>query len=126
MTKRTLTEKQQKFLDVLFNEADGDFLQAKRLAGYSENVHTGSIVDSLEDEIQDLVKKQIKKYGVKAVHAMGSILDDPVQMGAKDRMAAAKDILDRAGFKPTDKVDVKTDTPVFILPEKDRKEDGEN
>jgi hypothetical protein len=118
MAKRNLTEKQQAFLDVLFNEAEGDFVVAKRLAGYSENVHTGSIVESLEEEIAELVKKQISKLGVKAVMSMGHVLDNPSDLGNRERMAAAKDILDRAGFKPTDKVDVKTESPVFILPPK--------
>jgi hypothetical protein len=34
-------------------------------------------------------------------------------------MAAAKDLLDRAGFVKTDKVEVKSDSPLFILPPKD-------
>lgn len=122
MAKRNLTEKQQAFLDVLFNEAEGDFVAAKRLAGYSENVHTGSIVESLEEEIAELVKKQISKLGVKAVMSMGHVLDNPSDLGNRERMAAAKDILDRAGFKPTDKVDVKTESPVFILPPKSNNE----
>jgi hypothetical protein len=35
---RNLTEKQQKFLDVLFEEAKGDPVQAKKLAGYADGV----------------------------------------------------------------------------------------
>lgn len=120
---RKLTEKQERFLDVLFEEAEGDFLQAKRLAGYSENVHTGSIVDSLEDEIHELVKKQIARYGVQAIYSMGQIMTEPTKLGNKEKMAAAKDILDRAGFKPTDKMEVKTETPVFILPPKNREDE---
>ena len=34
---RQLTERQQKFLDVLFDEAGGDIPTAKRMAGYSDN-----------------------------------------------------------------------------------------
>ena len=34
-------------------------------------------------------------------------------------MLAAKDILDRAGFTKTDKVEVKTSEPLFILPAKE-------
>jgi hypothetical protein len=34
-------------------------------------------------------------------------------------MMAAKDILDRAGFTKTEKVEVKTTEPLFILPSKD-------
>ena len=48
-----------------------------------------------------------------------NIMDDPTQLGSKERLAAAKDILDRAGFKATEKVEVKAETPLFILPPKD-------
>jgi len=34
-------------------------------------------------------------------------------------MAAAKDVLDRSGFKASDKVEVATTSPLFILPPKD-------
>jgi hypothetical protein len=33
-------KKQQKFMEVLFDEAKGDILLAKKLAGYSENTPT--------------------------------------------------------------------------------------
>jgi hypothetical protein len=35
MMARTLTDKQQKFLDVLFDDARGSLVEAKKLAGYS-------------------------------------------------------------------------------------------
>ena len=34
---RQLTENQVKFLEVLFDEAGGDVVKAKKLAGYSDN-----------------------------------------------------------------------------------------
>jgi len=118
MTERKLTEKQQRFLEVLFEEAQGNFVEAKRLAGYSDNVYTQSIVDSLEEEIFELTKKYISKLGVKAAWSMQEVMMNPTDLGNKEKMSAAKDILDRGGFKPTEKLDVKTDTPVFILPAK--------
>lgn len=118
MSERKLTEKQQKFLDVLFEEAQGNFVEAKRLAGYSENVYTKYIVDALEEEIYELTKKYISKLGVKAAWSMQEVMTNPTDLGNKEKMAAAKDILDRGGFKPTEKVDVKSDVPVFILPAK--------
>jgi hypothetical protein len=48
---RTLTDKQQRFLDVLFDEANGDVVAAKKLAGYGDNSSTAAIVESLKDEI---------------------------------------------------------------------------
>ena len=123
MSDRKLTEKQQKFLDVLFEEAQGNFVTAKRLAGYSENVYTKHIVDTLEEEIYELTKKYISKLGVKAAWSLQEVMSNPTDLGNKEKMAAAKDILDRGGFKPTEKVDVKSDTPVFILPAKTKDSD---
>lgn len=54
-----MTEKQAKFLEVLFEEAEGDLLKAKRLAGYSENTSVREVVKNLEDEILDLSKKYL-------------------------------------------------------------------
>jgi hypothetical protein len=123
MTERKLTDKQQKFLEVLFEEAQGNFVEAKRLAGYSDNVYTQSIVDSLEKEIYELTKKYISKLGVKAAWSMNEVMMNPTDLGNKEKMSAAKDILDRGGFKPTEKMEVKTDTPVFILPAKSEETD---
>ena len=115
---RNLTEKQQKFLDVLFEEANGNFVTAKRLAGYSDNVSTSQIVESVEDEIAELTKKFLARSGVQAAYAMIQAMQNPTDLGVKEKMQAAKDILDRGGFKATDKVEVKSETPLSILPEK--------
>ena len=45
---RQLTEQQQKFLSVLFEEAGGDVLTAKKLAGYSDTTSTTHVVNSLK------------------------------------------------------------------------------
>tara|TARA_R110002167_G_scaffold77907_2_gene215994 strand:- start:528 stop:899 length:372 start_codon:yes stop_codon:yes gene_type:complete len=116
---RNLTEKQQKFLDVLFDEAKGNPAQAKRLAGYSDGVATAQVVSALEDEIVDRTKKFISQSSTKAAYTMFSVMSDPTDLGVKEKMIAAKDILDRAGFTKTEKVEVKTSEPVFILPSKD-------
>jgi phage terminase small subunit len=113
-----LTERQQRFLDVLFDEAKGNFLEAKRLAGYSENVATSVVVNALEEEIAEQVKKYLATSGVKAAYTMVHAMSNPTELGLKEKMSAAKDILDRGGFKASEKVEVKTETPLFILPAK--------
>jgi hypothetical protein len=117
MTKQ-LTDMQQKFLDVLFEEAKGDVVRAKKLAGYSDNVGTTQVVNALEDEIADLTKKFIARSATKAAYSLSEVLDDPTALGNKERMVAAKDLLDRGGFVKTEKVEVKSDNPLFILPAK--------
>ena len=121
---RTLTDKQQAFLNVLFEEAKGDPVKAKKLAGYSDAVSSTSVVNSLTDEIADLTKKFIAQSSTKAAYTMFSVMADPTDLGVKEKMMAAKDILDRAGFTKTDKVEVKSTEPLFILPSKDSDAEG--
>jgi len=116
---RNLTEKQEAFLNVLFEDANGDFATAKRMAGYSDNVATSSVVNALQEEIAERTKKFIASTATKAAFSMRQIMESPTDLGNKEKMAAAKDILDRGGFKATDKVEVATTSPLFILPPKD-------
>ena len=118
MAKRELTDKQQLFLDVLFEEAEGDPLTAKKLAGYSDNVPTSYVTASLVDEIAELTRKFIAQSSTKAAYTMFNVMGAKDMLGAKERMAAAKDLMDRAGFVKTEKVEVTTSEPVFILPAK--------
>jgi hypothetical protein len=112
------TPQQQKFLDVLFEEAEGDVLVAKRLAGYSDNTPTSQVVRNLEDEIFEMTKKYIARTAPKAAYAMHHILQNPTALGNKERLAAAKEVLDRTGLGKVDKIEVKSETPLFILPPK--------
>jgi hypothetical protein len=116
---RNLTEKQQKFLDVLFEEAKGDPVKAKKLAGYADSVSSTSVVNTISDEIAERTKKFIAQSSTKAAYTMFSVMADPTDLGVKEKMLAAKDILDRAGFSKTEKVEVKAQEPLFILPAKD-------
>ena len=119
---RNLTEKQQKFLDVLFEEAQGNLSQARKMAGYAETVATSAIVNSLQDEIADLTKRFIAASATKAAYSMKQIMDSPTDLGNKEKMAAAKDVLDRSGFKASDKVEVSASNPLFILPPKNEED----
>ena len=116
---RTLNEKQTKFLEVLFEEAGGDVVTAKKIAGYSNNTPTTSIVEGLKDEIFDATKKYMSRIGPKAAVAYGRALDDPTQLGIKETLMAAGQILDRAGIVKTEKVAVESSGGLFILPPKE-------
>ena len=122
---RQLTEMQQKFLEVLFEEARGDFLQAKKLAGYSDTYSTKHIVESLEDEIAELTKKFIARVGTKAAYSIYEVMQDPTALGNKEKMLAAKDLLDRGGFKAKDEVKIESSAPLFILPAKQESLDSD-
>ena len=116
---RTLSEKQVKFLEVLFEEAGGDAVTAKKLAGYSHNTPTTAIVETLKDEIFEATKTYMSRIGPKAAVAYGKALDDPTQLGIKETLMAAGQILDRAGIVKTEKVSVESSGGLFILPPKE-------
>ena len=115
---RNLTEKQQKFLDVLFEEAGGNLVKAKKLAGYADGVSSKQVAESLAEEIADLTKKFISSSATKAAYSMFEIMNSPTDLGNKEKMAAPKDVLDRSGFIKTEKVEVSAANPLFILPQK--------
>jgi len=115
---KQLTEMQQKFLDVLFEDAKGDAAVAKNLAGYSPNVATSQVVNALQEEIEELTRKFLLRSATKAAYSMSEVMTKPTDFGNKEKMAAAKDILDRSGFAKTEKVEIKNDSPLFILPAK--------
>ena len=115
---RNLTEKQQKFLDVLVEEAGGNLSTARKLAGYADGVSSKAIAESLSEEIAELTKRFISSSAVKAAYSMFEVMNNPTDLGNKEKMAAAKDVLDRSGFIKTEKVEVSAANPLFILPQK--------
>ena len=116
---RLLTENQQKFLEVLFDEANGDVVAAKKLAGYSDSTATRLVVEALKDEIAEATRSYFARTAPKAAMAMTNALYDPTELGIRDKMSAAKDLLDRAGLGKVERVDVNSSGGgVFILPAK--------
>jgi len=119
---RQLTENQQKFLEVLFDEANGDVVAAKKIAGYSDSTATRLVVESLKDEIAEATRSYFARTAPKAAMAMTNALYDPTELGIRDKMSAAKDLLDRAGLGKVERVDVNSSGGgVFILPAKEGK-----
>jgi hypothetical protein len=115
---RELTERQQKFLSVLFDEANGDVATAKKLAGYSASSSTTDIVKSLKDEILEATQLFMSRNAPKAAMAMVGGLNDPTELGIRDKMAAAKELLDRTGLVKTEKMQVESTGGVMLLPPK--------
>ena len=116
---RELTQKQRLFLDVLFDKAQGSIVQAKKLAGYSDGTSSSEVVRSLKDEINEATREYLARVAPKAAFSMANVLDDPTELGIKEKMVAAKDLLDRPGHAKTEKMEVTSSTGLFILPPKD-------
>ena len=122
---KNLTEKQQLFLDVLFEEARGDFVKAKKLAGYSDATTTTEIVKGLKEEILEATQMYMAQNAPKAAMAMTGALYDPTELGIRDKMSAAKELLDRVGLVKTEKMQVEASGGVMLMPPKAPVEDDE-
>ena len=120
---RALTEKQQKLLAVLFDEAGGDINVAKRIAGYSDATSATEIINSLKEEILDATSSYMARNAPKAAMAMVGALYDPTELGIRDKMAAAKELLDRSGLVKTEKMQVEAKGGVMLMPPKQMEED---
>ena len=115
---RQLNERQQKFLAVLFEEAGGDVVQAKKIAGYSDNTPTTAIVKGLKEEILEATSMYMARNAPKAAMAMTGALYDPTELGIRDKMSAAKELLDRVGLVKTEKMQVEATGGVMLMPPK--------
>ena len=122
---RQLTDKQQKLLNVLFEEAGGDLVQAKKLAGYADTSSTSEIVKGLKEEILEATQMYMARNAPKAAMAMTGALHDPTELGIRDKMVAAKELLDRTGLIKTEKVQVEAAGGVMLMPAKAPVEDDE-
>ena len=120
---RKLTERQQKFLDALFAEANGSIKDAKIIAGYSPNSNNNEIISALKDEILEATQTYMAGNAPKAAVAMVSSIDDPTQLGIRDKLSASKEILDRIGLVKTEKMQVEATGGVMLMPPKDKSSD---
>jgi len=120
---RALTEKQQKLLAVLFDEAGGDIVTAKKIAGYSDATSSTEIINSLKEEILDATSAYMARNAPKAAMAMVGALYDPTELGIRDKMQAAKELLDRTGLVKTEKMQVEAKGGVMLMPPKQMDDD---
>ena len=119
---RKLTERQQKFIDALFAEANGSIKDAKIIAGYSPNTNNQEIIKALKEEILEATQLYMASNAPRAAIAMVGGLVDPTELGIRDKMAAAKELLDRTGLIKTEKVQVETSGGVVLMPPKNSDE----
>jgi len=123
---KSLTDTQEKFLDALFGEAQGNPRRAGELAGYSEHSYP-KVLRNLKDEIVKRAENYLAIHSAKAATKMVNMLEeDGTTPHASIRMEAAKQILDRIGIVKKDQLDVNMNLKhgMFILPAKDEVEES--
>jgi len=115
---RQLTAKQQVFLNALFDEAGGSVVLAKKIAGYADTSSTSEIVKGLKEEILEATQLYMARNAPQAAVAMAGALMDPTELGIRDKMVAAKELLDRTGLVKTEKMQVEASGGVMLMPPK--------
>jgi len=119
---KTLTEKQQKFLDCLIT-TNGNPKEAAELAGYSGGNHY-QVVAALKDEIIDLATNVLANSAPEAAFKLVDIMNTnrPIPQ-IQNKLQAAQTILDRVGVVKKERIDVNHNASmggVFILPAKEK------
>jgi len=102
----------------LFDEAGGDIVAAKKLAGYSDATATTDIVKGMKEEILEATQMYMARNAPRAAMAIVGGLSDPTELGIRDKMSAAKELLDRTGLIKTEKVQVEASGGVMLMPPK--------
>jgi len=120
---KNLTEKQAAFLAALFDDAGGDVVKAKLIAGYSEKTSTTEIIRGLRDEVLEATQLYMARNAPRAAMAMVGGITDPTELGIKEKMTAAKELLDRSGLVKTEKLQVESSGGIMLLPAKNTSDD---
>jgi len=120
--KRNYTEKQQAFLDALYDSKTGDIRQAMIKAGYQDNAPSTFLVQSLNKEIIEVANHMLAMNAPKAASKIVDIMtsDEPIPQ-VNQKLQAAQTLLDRVGVVKEQKMSVDHNVTggIFIMPSKD-------
>jgi len=117
--KKELTERQKALLDALAGEARGDIRKAMKIAGYSPNTSVNEAIRPIVNEVIDTANMILAQNAPKAALGMVGVIEDPSALGAKNVVAASKEVLDRTGVvKKEQEQKAVEGAAVFILPPK--------
>lgn len=119
VAKKELSEQDQLFLDILFKEAKGDFYTARDLAGFSPKVPIAALVRRMRNEIIEGIQLYAAANAPAAISALIDIVTsyEPVP-DARNKIAAAKEILGFAGVVKVERKEVNHTGGVALLPPK--------
>ena len=90
-----------------------------------EKIINSDIIQNIKDEILEATQMFMASNAPRAAMAMVGGIVDPTELGIRDKMSAAKDLLDRAGLVKTEKMQVESTGGVMLLPPKNDTEEDE-
>lgn len=114
-----LDERENAFLDVLFDVCSGNVRNAMDEVGYPKGASTHSVTRKLAKHIQQRSKEFLLSQSANAAVYLVNVLRDPGAVGVKAGLTAAKDILDRASVVKDEGPQTIEVRNMFILPAKE-------
>lgn len=118
MNEDDLSDKQRQFLDLLFGEARGNISEVGRIMEISA---PHDMAKNLRKYIIARSEEHLASLAAKAVHVIEDVMDETASQvpGVMNRLAGAKETLDRIGIVKTDKISVTGESiGLVVLPEK--------
>jgi len=114
LAKKEATEQQKRFIDEFIRMRENNQTQAAINAGYSpksaasqssqllKNPKVIEYLNEKKSEMEQMLRQEFMYDALEARKVMYEIMND-YEAPENVRLSAAKDFLDRAGFKPVDK-----------------------
>ena len=119
---REYTEKQEKFLDALYEDPQGNINNAMVRAGYKEGAGSTALVKSLQQEIVEIATLILARNAPKAANKLVDIMESNIPIPqANQKLNAAQSLLDRVGVIKESRVSVDHTVTggIFVMPAKD-------
>lgn len=113
---RPLTKKQMRFVEAYVDNG-GHQSAAAITAGYPETNASSQASRLIRNPLiqQEIMKLTLQRIGLKAVPALQQVVSLAASARSEYvRLEASKDLLDRAGFKPPDRVDHRLDADLTV------------
>ena len=121
-TKRVYTDKQEAFLNALYDSETGDVRQAMTVAGYDSSAPSTFLLQSLSSELIEIATHTLAKNAPRAANKIVDIMtsDMPIPQ-VNQKLQAAQTLLDRVGVVKEQKMNVEHNVSggIFIIPAKE-------
>jgi len=120
--KRKYTEKQQSFLDAMYDSKTGDVRQAMLVAGYEATSPAMFLIQSLSSELIEIASHTLAMNAPRAANKIVDIMvsNEPIPQ-VNQKLQAAQTLLDRVGVVKEQKMNVEHNVSggIFVIPAKE-------
>lgn len=119
--RKELSVQEDLFLEYLF---DGENVrhpnEAKQMAGYAKDYPLSKILKNITEDLVKRCDNYLAMYAPQGIVGLLNVMANPTEPGAKIKLQAVQDLLNRAGVVAKEKTEVQQASQhfLFVLPEK--------